>query len=141
METKNIRRGVNMNEADLGNMIAKREARLVRQKERMEKLEQSIENNTNDIDQLKYALQKLRAIKRKKKSRIFISQQQISSFFTRISHLYDYLRRRFGISPNYTWFCLLINAHYCFESRTKSPGRNLLFPGTILSYFKRERGY
>ena len=67
-------------------------------------------------------------------------RQDVSTFFTRISHFYDYLKHRLTNPLCYVRFCLILNARYCFESRSKTAGHRLLSPATILGYFKREMG-
>lgn len=76
---------------------------------------------------------------KKKRSRSFISRQHVSTFFIRISRLYDYLQHRLHCSFNYTLFCLIVNSRYCFESRTQTVEHKQLSPATVLTYFKRER--
>ena len=138
MKAKN--HGMNMTEEDLEELITQKEERLARQQVRQEELQRNIDNNRNNIEQLKYTLQKIKQVRKAHRPSTFIPHQQISDFFTRISRLYDHLLHRLHRSFNYTWFCLVINARYCFESRSQTAGRRLLTPGTILTYFKRERG-
>lgn len=137
MRAKN--RSMNMTEEDIMDMIAKKKERYARQQTRMEDLKRSMNYNHNDIKQLEYTLQKLKQSRKKKRFRSFISRQHVSTFFIRISRLYDYLQHRLHCSFNYTLFCLIVNSRYCFESRTQTVGHKQLSPATVLTYFKRER--
>lgn len=134
---KNV--GMKMTEHDLEELIASKQVRLSHQKERKEKLEKTIENNQNDIEQLKYTLQVMKRNRKRQKPSTFIPHKQIAAFFARISGFFTYLTRRLHRIPNYTWFCLLLTSRFSFESRTRTDGHKLLAPGTVLGYFKRER--
>ena len=129
MNQKNY--GMKMTEEDIKAKIAENKQRLARQQERTKELKESMERNRTDIKQLEYTLQKLKRSRLKNKPRSFIKRQDVSAFFIRISHFYDYLKCRL---PN------PLNARYCFESRSKTAGHRLLSPATILGYFKREMG-
>lgn len=134
---KNV--GMKMTEQNIEELIASKQTRLSRQEERKEKLEKTMENNLNDIEQLKYTLQVMKRNRKRQKASTIIPQQQIAAFFARISSFFTYLTRRLHRIPNYTWFCLLLTSRFSFESRTQTPGHKLLTPGTVLGYFKRER--
>ena len=136
MSRKNY--GMKMTEEDIKAKITENKQRLVRQQERAKKLKESMERNRTDIKQLEYTLQKIKPSRLKNKPLNFIKRQDVSTFFTRISHFYDYLKHRLTNPLCYVRFCLILNARYCFESRSKTAGHRLLSPATILGYFKRE---
>lgn len=138
MNQKNY--GMKMTEEDIKAKIAENKQRLARQQKRTKELKESMERNRTDIKQLEYTLQKLKRSRLKNKPRSFIKRQDVSTFFTRISRFYDYLKRRLPNPLCYVRFCLILNARYCFESRSKTAEHQLLSPATILGYFKREMG-
>ena len=138
MNQKNY--GMKMTEEDIKAKIAENKQRLARQQERTKELKESMERNRTDIKQLEYTLQKLKRSRLKNKPRSFIKRQDVSAFFIRISHFYDYLKCRLPNPLCYVRFCLILNARYCFESRSKTAEHQLLSPATILGYFKREMG-
>ncbi|MDE8697720.1 hypothetical protein PZH42_27035, partial [Bacteroides cellulosilyticus] len=87
-----------------------------------------MERNRTDIKQLEYTLQKIKLSRLKNKPLNFIKLQDVSTFFTRIYHFYDYLKHRLTYPLCYVRFCLILNARYCFESRSKTAGHRLLSP-------------
>ena len=95
---------------------------------RQERLNRTMQNTKDDIDQLIYALHELEEAEKGNHKRHTIPYNEVFSFFTRICRLFDYRLT-----------CLVIHAHYRFRSRTRAPGREYLSPGTILTYFKHER--
>lgn len=140
--SKNI--GMNMTAEDVRTQIADKKERYAKQKERREKLEQTMQNTCNDIEQLECTLAQMeRAEKASRKSAAtrsrFVPRERISDFFARASRFFDRLQHRLHRTLNYTWFCLAICARYTFESRIKRNGHNCLTPATVLGYFKRER--
>ena len=84
MSRKNY--GMKMTEEDIKAKITENKQRLVRQQERAKKLKESMERNRTDIKQLEYTLQKIKRSRLKNKPLNFIKRQDVSTFFTRISH-------------------------------------------------------
>lgn len=105
---------------------------------RQERLNRTMQNTKDDIDQLIYALHELEEAEKGNHKRHTIPYNEVFSFFTRICRLFDYLQHRCHKYFNYRLTCLVIHAHYRFRSRTRAPGREYLSPGTILTYFKHE---
>ena len=103
-----------------------------------ERLNRTMQNTKDDIDQLIYALHELEEAEKGNHKRHTIPYNEVFSFFTRICRLFDYLQHRCHKYFNYRLTCLVIHAHYRFRSRTRAPGREYLSPGTILTYFKHE---
>lgn len=124
---------------DLEALIARKEEALAKQQERREQLERTMENTRNDLEQLKFTLKALRHVRRKKRARTLVRRADIPGFFVRLSRLFDRIQHRLRRMLNNTWFCILVNARYAFESRTLCATRSRLTAGTVLSYFKRER--
>lgn len=133
-------KGMNLTAEDLKNRIADRKERYTKQQARREKLEQTMQNTRNDIEQLEYTLAQIeRAAKRSRKPSRFVPRERIADFFAHVSRLFDYLQHHLHRSLNYTWFCLVLCSRYTFQSRLKSVERCCLTPATVLGYFKRER--
>ena len=124
-------KGINLTAEDLKNRIADRKERYTKQQARREKLEQTMENTRNDIEQLEYTLAQMeRAAKRSRNAAVqpsrFVPRERIASFFARVSRFFDHLQHRLHRSLNYTWFCLVLLPIYFSEPPEKR--------GTLLSY-------
>lgn len=130
-------KGIKMTEADVQALIDAKKERLAKQQERREKLDQTIENTSNDIEQLEYTIHQMK--RSRMKSRRMISGNNISEFFIRINRAFERLQHRLHRTLNYVWFCLVLYARYTFESRNRRPISHCLSPNTVLGYFKRER--
>lgn len=83
-------KGINLTAEDLKNRIADRKERYTKQQARREKLEQTMENTRNDIEQLEYTLAQMeRAAKRSRNAAVqpsrFVPRERIASFFARVS--------------------------------------------------------
>ncbi len=64
-------KGINLTAEDLKNRIADRKERYTKQQARREKLEQTMENTRNDIEQLEYTLAQMeRAAKRSRNAAV-----------------------------------------------------------------------
>lgn len=138
MSRKNY--GMKMTEEDIKAKITENKQRLVRQQERAKKLKESMERNRTVIKQLEYTLQKIKRSRLKNKPLNFIKRQDVSTFFTRISHFYDYLKHRLTNPLCYVRFCLILNARYCFESRSKTAGHRTTFTGDDTGVFQKGDG-
>jgi len=146
MEKNN--QGVNMTKEDIKATIEKERTRLSNQQERMDKLEQTMQNTCHNIEQLEYTLRQLELAEsalsqavpqhRPRKSR-FIPHEHIRNFFAYISRVFDRIQHRLHYTPRYTWFCIVLCSRYTFESGTHHPHHGTLTPATVLGYFKRER--
>ena len=137
-------KGINLTAEDLKNRIADRKERYTKQQARREKLEQTMENTRNDIEQLEYTLAQMEraasAPAMLPYSLPFCPPASVSlASFARVSRFFDHLQHRLHRSLNYTWFCLVLCSRYTFQSRLKSVERCCLTPATVLGYFKRER--
>ena len=113
-------KGINLTAEDLKNRIADRKERYTKQQARREKLEQTMENTRNDIEQLEYTLAQMeRAAKRSRNAAVqpsrFVPRERIASFFARVSRFFDHLQHRLHRSLNYTWFCLVLCSRYTFS--------------------------
>ena len=137
---KTINKGIHMNEEDIETLIARKEEALAKQQERREKLERTMENTRNDLEQLRFTLNALKRIRGKKRARSFIRRTEVAAFFTRLSCLFDRMQHHLHRMLNNTWFCILVNARFSFESRIRRSGHLWLMPASVLGYFKRERG-
>mgnify|MGYP000072627893 FL=1 len=114
-------KGINLTAEDLKNRIADRKERYTKQQARREKLEQTMENTRNDIEQLEYTLAQMeRAAKRSRNAAVqpsrFVPRERIASFFARVSRFFDHLQHRLHRSLNYTWFCLVLCSRYTFRA-------------------------
>lgn len=133
-KTKN--KGINMNVDDVRSMLEKKRERLSKQQVRKEKLEQTMTNTLNDIEQLEYTLQQMeRAEKIPPKE---IPSEKTLSFFTSVIRVYEYIQHHSHRCLNYVWFCLVVKSRYNIESHIHASGRRILSSCTILNYFKRE---
>ena len=99
-------KGINLTAEDLKNRIADRKERYTKQQARREKLEQTMENTRNDIEQLEYTLAQMeRAAKRSRNAAAqpsrFVPRERIASFFARVSRFFDHLQHRLHRSLNY----------------------------------------
>lgn len=112
---------------------------LARQQSRREQMDNTIQHTENDIEQLEYTLHELEEIQKGQHERRIIPNDQITTFFTRISQVFDDLQRRWHRQLNYKMTCMVIYARYQFRSRVRDPERQYLSPATVLSYFKHER--
>lgn len=112
---------------------------LARQQSRREQMDNTIQHTENDIEQLEYALHELEEIQKGQHERRIIPNDQITTFFTHISQVFDDLQRRWHRQLNYKMTCMVIYARYQFRSRVRDPERQYLSPATVLSYFKHER--
>ena len=128
-------KGINLTAEDLKNRIADRKERYTKQQARREKLEQTMENTRNDIEQLEYTLAQMeRAAKRSRNAAVqpsrFVPRERIASFFARVFPVFStYLQHRLHRSLNYTWFCLVLCSRYTFQSRLKSVERCCSYTG------------
>ena len=138
-------KGINLTAEDLKNRIADRKERYTKQQARRKKLEQTMENTRNDIEQLEYTLAQMeRAAKRSRNAAVqpsrFVPRERIASFFARVSRFFDHLQHRLHRSLNYTWFCLVLCSRYTFQSRLKSVERCCLTPATVLGVLQEGEG-
>lgn len=146
-------KGINMSVEDVEARLEDKKRRHLRQVERMQKLEQTMQNTNNDIEQLEHTLREMKRAaaiaknterdtatetKRKRRPRI-IPHDRVPAFITYATHVFDYLQHRLRRTLNYVWFCLSLCSRYLLESRTKRPGHRYLTPNTILGYFKKEK--
>ncbi|MCO7113377.1 hypothetical protein NIB75_14835 [Bacteroides uniformis] len=127
-------KGINLTAEDLKNRIADRKERYTKQQARREKLEQTMENTRNDIEQLEYTLAQMeRAAKRSRNAAVqpsrFVPRERIASFFARVSRFFDHLQHRLHRSLNYTWFCLVLCSRYTFQSRPEKRRTLLSYTG------------
>ena len=87
-------KGINLTAEDLKNRIADRKERYTKQQARREKLEQTMENTRNDIEQLEYTLAQMeRAAKRLPQCSpyslpVLSPRERIASFFARVSRFF-----------------------------------------------------
>ncbi len=129
-----------MTAQDLEALLARKKERYAGQQERKEKLEQTMQNTRNDIEQLEYTLRQLKRAEKPRKCRSrFIPHERIAAFFSHASRVFNRLLLRLNRTLNYTWFCLVLCSRYTIESRTKRTGHRCLTPATVLSYFKRQK--
>lgn len=136
---KTINKGIQMTEEDIEALVARKEEALAKQQARKEKLECTMENTRNDLEQLRFTLHELRRRRARKRPRVFVPRCLVAATFTHLSRLFDRIQRRLHRLLNNTWFCILVNARYTFESRMLCASRRQLTAGTVLGYFKRER--
>ena len=138
MKATNVKnKGISMKIADIRSLIEDKKNRFAKQQARMEKLEQTMANTCNDIEQLEYTLRQMECAEAK--PRRVISRRRVSDFFIHASEVFDYLQHRLHRTLNYVWFCLVLYARYSFENRKID--HPLLSPTTVLGYFKRERNF
>lgn len=130
-------RGIKMATEDVRILIEEKKERLARQQERRERLEQTIQNTRDDIEQLEYTLMQME--RAEKEAPRFIPNNKLQAFFTHVLCVYNWLQHRLHRSLNYIWFCLVISSRYHIESHIYAPGKRKLAACTILSYFKQER--
>ena len=126
-----------MTTEDVRILIEEKKERLVRQQERRERLEQTMQNTRDDIEQLEYTLTQME--RAEKETPRFIANDQLQAFIVRILCFYNGLQHRLHRRLNYVWFCLVVSSRYHIESRVHVPGKRRLTACTILNYFKRER--
>lgn len=137
MNTTTVRnKGMKMNTTDVRELLEKKKERLAKQQLRRAKLEQTMTNTQNDIEQLEYTLQQMERAEAVPPKRI--SGHQALSFFERAVGIYQYFQHHFHRTLNYSWFCLAIGARYAVESHRHTSAQRILSPCTILNYFKRE---
>lgn len=136
---KTTNKGIHMTEEDIEALLARKEEALAKQQERKEKLDRTIENTTNDIEQLRYTLKAMKHIREKKRKRTFIRRSEVPAFFAFLSCFFDRIQHHLHRMLNNTWFCILVNARFGFESYIRRPYPLWLVPATVLGYFKRER--
>ena len=137
---KTTNKGIHMTEEDIEALLARKEEALAKQQERKEKLDRTMENTRADLEQLRYTLLGLKRIRSRKRPRTLVRRTSVSDCFTRLSCLLDRMQHRLHRLLNNTWFCILVNARYAFESRTQCTPHRMLTASTVLGYFKRERG-
>lgn len=130
-------KGIKMSVEDVEERLKALKIRREKQIERKEKLERTMQNTSNDIEQLEHTLKEM---KRAAAPRI-IPHDRLPAFITYATRVFDYLQHRLHRSLNYVWFCLTLCSRYLLESRTKRPGHRYLTPSSVLGYFKKEKEY
>lgn len=131
-------KGMKMTESDVQALIDAKKERLAKQQGRRDKLDQTMTNTSNDIEQLEYTLHQMK-LSRVKPRRI-IPNKKISEFITQLCLDFERIQHRLHRTLNYAWFCLAFCARYSMENRNPNSTRPYLSPTTVLGYFKRERG-
>ena len=126
-----------MTKTDVRSLIEEKKKRFAKQQARKEKLEQTMTNTCNDIEQLECTLRQME--RAEVRPRRIVTHRHISDFFIHASRVFEYLQHRLHHTLNYVWFCLALCARYGFENR--KIGHPLLSPATVLGYFKRERDF
>lgn len=130
-------KGIQMSVADVEERLEVLKIRRKKQIERKEKLERTMQNTSNDIEQLEHTLKEM---KRAAAPRI-IPHDRVPAFITYATRVFDYLQHRLHRPLNYIWFCLTLCSRYLLESRTKRPGHRYLTPSSVLGYFKKEKEF
>ena len=119
-------------------LLSKKEHR-AKQQERMERLQTTIQNTENDIQQIEYTLHRIEDAGKNSRARKIIPYADITDFFIRITRIFERVQHRLRHGLNYRIACMLIYGRYHIKSRTRLPGKEYLRFETVLTYFKRER--
>lgn len=78
-------KGIHMTEEDIEALIARKEEALAKQQARKEKLERTMENTCNDLEQLRFTLFQLRRVRKKKRPRTLVRRSEVAAFFIHLS--------------------------------------------------------
>ena len=119
--------------------LEKKCLRYARQQERLERLQQTLNNTREDIQVLKRILRYVEIYHCMGRNRGFIPHEDIFRFFIRASEVYDELCHRLHCHINYNYFCTALHLCYHLESSVRRKGHDSLSVVTILGYFKREK--
>ena len=142
MPDTSVRSDVCLLPADLEELKAcleKTGLRYARQQERLERLQQTLNNTREDIRVLKMILRYVEIYHCMGQNRGFIPHKAIFRFFMRASEVYEELCHRLHCHINYKYFCRAIHLCYHLESSVRRKGHDSLSVVTILGYFKREK--
>ena len=110
-----------------------------KQQDRLKRLQKTIQNTENDIQQIEYTLHQIEDARKNSRARKIVPNTQITDFFIRITQIFERVQHRLHHGLNYRIACMLIYGRYHIKSRTHLPGKEYLRFETVLTYFKRER--
>ena len=112
--------------------LQRKREQYIRQEEKIEQMKCTMQNTSEEIEQLEYVLSEMEHILDTHREPRVIPNDKVGDVFVYLCRVFEFLQHKLA--------CEVIFARYQFQSRSHTPGREYLSFATILTYFKRERG-
>ena len=120
--------------------LQRKREQYIRQEEKIEQMKCTMQNTSEEIEQLEYVLSEMEHILDTHREPRVIPNDKVGDVFVYLCRVFEFLQHRLKLHFKYKLACEVIFARYQFQSRSHTPGREYLSFATILTYFKRERG-
>ena len=120
--------------------LQRKREQYIHQKEKLEQMKCTMQNTSEEIEQLEYVLSEMEHISDTHREPRVIPNDKVGDVFAYLCRVFEFLQHRLKLHFKYKLACEVIFAYYQFKSRLHTPGREYLSFATILTYFKRERG-
>ena len=120
--------------------LQRKREQYIRQEEKIEQMKCTMQNTSEEIEQLEYVLSEMEHISDTHREPRVIPNDKVGDVFVYLCRVLEFLQHRLKLHFKYKLACEVIFARYQFQSRSHTPGREYLSFATILTYFKRERG-
>ena len=120
--------------------LQRKREQCIHQKEKLEQMKCTMQNTSEEIEQLEYVLSEMEHISDTHREPRVIPNDKVGDVFAYLCRVFEFLQHRLKLHFKYKLVCEVIFARYQFRSRSHVPGREYLSYATVLTYFKRERG-
>ena len=120
--------------------LQRKREQCIHQKEKLEQMKCTMQNTSEEIEQLEYVLSEMEHILDTHREPRVIPNDKVGDVFVYLCRVFEFLQHRLKLFFKYKLVCEVIFARYQFRSRSHVPGREYLSYATVLTYFKRERG-